>query len=62
MLPREGVQLLQNLQSTREKDSRKKKSKTRKKEQESSRKTKSTEEKINSETKAPKWLQSLAAN
>ena len=51
-LPREEVQLHQNLLSTPEKTRRNKNSKNRKKE--SSSKSKSTEENINSDPKAPK--------
>ena len=54
MLPREEVQLLQNLQSTLEKKQQKKIPKPERKPQESSSKTKSTEQKINGNLKAIK--------
>ena len=54
MLPSEEVQLHQNLQSTLKKPAGTKIPKPEKKQQESSSKTKSTEEKINSNPKAPK--------
>ena len=61
MLPSEEVQLDQNLQNTREKSCRTKKSKTRKKPQESSSKTKITEEKINGDPNAPKMATSSSS-